>query len=132
MTMKIYLRLIVVLALVALLAAGCAAAVPQEVDSTPVVSEVLAVVDETMPPSPTAVATTAAPAPEISVPPGCRLTTMLDEYGFEIEVVDCGEPVEAQPENPDWLGSESATQVANLMRIALIDQPACRVRTTYS
>ncbi len=130
--MNMYFRLLALLALVALIAAGCAAAVPQAVDSTPVVSEVLAVAEETLPPSTTTVTETTAPAPAISVPPGCRLTTMLDEYGFEIEVVDCGEPVEAQPENPDWLGSESAAEVAKLMRVALIDQPACGVRTTYS
>jgi hypothetical protein len=118
--MKTFLSLVAALAVVA---SACTTAQPA-IDSAPVISQVIEAVDTTAP------ATTAEPT--ISVPPGCRLITEVDEYGFDVEVVECGEPTDPLPENPDWLGSDSAVQAATLMRIALIDQPACGSRTSYA
>lgn len=114
-------RLFPFLCAVALLAASCGSPRAQ-IQSDALIADVLqsAVgVDAT------------APTPSASVPPGCRLVTEYDEYGFEVELLDCTSPQDPPPKNTNWLGSDSAEEAAGLLVQALID-PACASGANYA
>jgi len=119
-------KLLTLTAALALLATACGSPGP-EIQSTAVVADVLGSVEAVQ----AAAAAAAAEAPTPSVPPGCRLVTELDEYGFEVDVIKCDDEVPPVPENPEWLGSDSAKQAATMMRQALVDQAECGTRATY-
>ncbi len=108
---------------VALLAASCGAG--PETSSDLVVAQVLSSLSEADDAAP---ATTAPPP---SLPPGCIMVSELDNYGFEVDVLDCGERPDPGIENPNWLGSESAELAATMLRTALVDQDQCGTRATY-
>ena len=107
-------RLLTFIVMFALLAAACGSPAP-EIQSDDVVAEVLGVVDAA---ETSATKTTVA---QLEVPPGCELVTELDEYGFEVQVVNCDDR-QPLPEDPDWLGSDSSKLAARMLREAMIGQ----------
>lgn len=110
-------RLVLPICALAVLATSCGSTA-SDIDSDAVVAHVLAATPATTVPS-------EAPPASVEVPPGCRLVTELDEYGFEVEVVDCGDEEPAPPGDEEWLGSDSAVEAATLLREAILHEAAC-------
>ncbi len=116
-------RLLLPICALAILATSCGSTA-SDIDSDAVVAHVLAAAPATTSP-------VEAPPPSIEVPPGCRLVTELDEYGFEVEVIDCGDEEPAPPGDDKWLGSDSAVEAAILMRKAILQEAACGTATSH-
>jgi len=121
------MKKLAVIAAAALMVAGCGAEA-ERIDSSSVVAEVLETARATTSPSAGPTTTT---TPSISIPPGCRLVTERDPYGFEVEVLDCGDPPDVGPGDEDWLGSDGAKAAATLLRTALLDQAECGRYAAY-
>lgn len=117
-------KLLPLVSALAIVSASCGSPAPQ-IDSDFIVAEVMASVSRRQ------AASDETTLPPVSVPPGCRLVTVLDEYDFEVEVVDCGEPADPASGDSRWLGSGDAAEASKLMREALLHQHECGAQVAY-